>query len=379
MRLSGFANRQEFAPIPNTRPGRKTESVSIIREQAMKRKATARNRWRGWLRSGILPSALLCCLLPGVPAGAVIVRGPQGRNRTPPTGELAVSGWRYEGLWGIFSGTAIGPHHFITAKHVGGWVGQTFLYQGKKYESMAVTRFPDCDLAVWTVAETFPEYATLYTGTAEVEKPIAVFGRGTTRGLPVYTGGRLRGWRWGPNDGALTWGTNRIIGTLPSGLQGSLEAGEKIVFDFSEDGGTNEGSVSSGDSGGGVFLYDGGDWKLAGVNYGVSGHYSLTGDDSSAFEGAIFDGRGLWRASGMGYAFTGELEPYDASTLSFATRLSTYAPRIQEIVAQPVHRDWLTRRNILFIVGPLFLCALAAYIHRARHRLRSLLRGKREE
>ncbi len=51
-------------------------------------------------------------------------------NSTAPTGALVESGWQYEGLWGSFLGTPIGPQYFITAEHVGGSIGQSFLFNG---------------------------------------------------------------------------------------------------------------------------------------------------------------------------------------------------------------------------------------------------------
>lgn len=48
-------------------------------------------------------------------------------NTTAPTGSLTNSGWQYEGEWNGFLGTAIAPRYFITAKHVGGSIGDVIL------------------------------------------------------------------------------------------------------------------------------------------------------------------------------------------------------------------------------------------------------------
>ena len=58
-------------------------------------------------------------------------------NTTAPTGPLANSGWQWVGIWGGFQGTAIGPHDFLAAKHVGGTVGDPFVLQGVSYRSTA--------------------------------------------------------------------------------------------------------------------------------------------------------------------------------------------------------------------------------------------------
>ena len=44
--------------------------------------------------------------------------GVASHNSTPPGGTFANSGWQWQGSWGGFLGTPIGPHHFITAAHV---------------------------------------------------------------------------------------------------------------------------------------------------------------------------------------------------------------------------------------------------------------------
>ncbi|GAB4451481.1 MAG: hypothetical protein OHK0029_00710 [Armatimonadaceae bacterium] len=296
----------------------------------------------------------------------------------PPAGALADSGWQYQGDWGNFSGTVIGPRHFITARHVGGLVGDRFRYRGNDYETINVVKFPDCDLAVWTVATPMPDWAPLYTGSSEVGQEIVFFGRGTPRGKPVYTNGHLRGWHWdGNHDHRRSWGINTVDAVLPAAPRplADREAGAKMVFDFSGDASPNEGSVSGGDSGGGVFLCENGVWKLAGVNYGVSGQFSVSGENGekeAGFSAALFDSRGLWRKTGLGYAFTPELTYYPAPTVSLATRISAYAPRIQAILDEPPRPKLLTRRRVTLAAGLLFALSLTLYIRRARYRLRRL-------
>ena len=49
-----------------------------------------------------------------------------GANTTAPTGLYESAGWGWQGLFGSFLGTMIGPQHFITAQHIGNQ-GGTFL------------------------------------------------------------------------------------------------------------------------------------------------------------------------------------------------------------------------------------------------------------
>jgi hypothetical protein len=69
---------------------------------------------------------VLICFLPTAQAVILLDTGDPNFNTTAPTGELAGSGWQYEGLWVSFLGTAVASNFFITAKHVGGSVGDTF-------------------------------------------------------------------------------------------------------------------------------------------------------------------------------------------------------------------------------------------------------------
>src|SRR6185503_14920957 len=57
-------------------------------------------------------------------------------------------------------------------------------------------------------------------------------------------------------------------------------------------------TLSVGDSGGGVFINDGGKWKLAAINYAVDGPFSLWGGNDGGFNGAIFDKGGLYTKNG---------------------------------------------------------------------------------
>src|SRR5689334_13923866 len=74
-------------------------------------------------------------------ARAVIFQstGDPNYNTTAPTGTLANSGWQYQGDWGAFNGTPIAPQYFMTAKHVGGNIGQEFTYGGNVYTTTGFT------------------------------------------------------------------------------------------------------------------------------------------------------------------------------------------------------------------------------------------------
>jgi Trypsin-like peptidase domain len=274
-----------------------------------------------------------CCalLISALPAHAVIFysTGDPSYNTNAPGGALTNSGWQYQGGWATFSGTVISSNAFITAKHVGGSVGDPFTFQGVQYITTASYDSPDSDLRIWRVAGQLPTFAPLYIKGKENGKNLVIFGRGTQRGAEVRVNGRLKGWEWGPGDGVQRWGQNRVSGIF----QGGAEIGEVLRASFNV-GGRNEAQLSAGDSGGAIFIKDGKIWKLAGINYAVEGPYNMT-NSGDGFNAAIFDLRGLYLTDGGAgwHLFSGK----PISSNFYATRISS-------------HMNWIT--NVLAMPGP---------------------------
>jgi hypothetical protein len=235
--------------------------------------------------------------LAGTPLNAVILYGTAdpSANTSAPTGALANSGWQYQGEFGGFLGTPIASNYFITAKHIGGSVGQTFTFDGTAYTTTAVFPDPSSDLQIWRVAGTFPVHASIYSGGAgsELNLGLTVFGRGTQRGdaLAVGNDSHLGGWLWGPGDGVQRWGTNVI-----DSIQNDSTYGKLLRAAFDVNGGPNEAQLSSGDSGGAVFVFNAGAnrWELAGINLAVDGPFSTSPSGTNPFNGAMFDTSGLF-------------------------------------------------------------------------------------
>ena len=168
-------------------------------------------------RHAIYAAALAASAILPTRAPAVVFNstGDATYNTTAPSGTLTNSGWQYEGFWGDFLGTAIAPKYFITAEHIGGAIGQTFVFHGVPYTTTARYDDPDSDLRIWRICGTFPEYAPIYTNTNEVGQSCVVIGRGTQRAAPVTTTNLLgtvktNGWQWGTYDGLIRWGENAV-------------------------------------------------------------------------------------------------------------------------------------------------------------------------
>ena len=277
-------------------------------------------------------SLLAClCALQSTPAIILFGTGDPEANTTAPTGELAGSGWDFQGIWGQVQGTAISPRHFITASHVGGQVGEVFTYRGVRYTTISRTVDTGSDLQIFEVAGTFPAWAELYDGPNEPGLDCVVFGRGVTRGPEVLVNNVLKGWQWGPWDQRMRWGRNRVTSVANSITQPTSEVPLLLTVDFDATGGADEAHLGYGDSGGGVFIKQGGTWRLAGINYGVDGPYNTT-VLGTGFHAAIFDEGGLYKGGEGKWILTPDLPTNQAGGFS-ATRIKARLAWIQGVLS----------------------------------------------
>jgi hypothetical protein len=221
--------------------------------------------------------------------GIILYRtGDATANTTAPGGSLANSGWQYEGIFGDYLGTPIAPHFFITAQHIG-MNSDKLVYRGANYTIVKSFDDPGTDLRIFQVVQTFSLFAPLYTGSDEVGKHLVAIGRGTQRGIEVRAAGSLRGWAWGQSDKVQRWGENVV-----AAIKERPPGGEMLYSLFDKAGLPNESHLSNGDSGGGVFLNDGGVWKLGGINYDVDGAFYTGPNGVGGFLAALFDQRGFF-------------------------------------------------------------------------------------
>jgi hypothetical protein len=265
-------------------------------------------------------------------AQAVILARTSTRNTYAPVGTNYNSGWQYQGNWANgFTGTPIGKNYFLSASHVGGGVGQNIWYAGKNWTTTAVYDDPTSDLVIYKVSGNFPSWAPIYTGTSETGKRAMVFGRGTTRGSNVNIGTTLHGWKWGTQDKVRSWGENNVAGVMDAGSG----LGQLLKFTFNKAGSSgslyNEGTLSSGDSAGGVFINDGGTWKLAGINYAVDGPFSFTGTSGSGFNASLFDKGGLYQGGDGAWRKNTDTSA-DINGNWYATRVSAHQGWIKSIL-----------------------------------------------
>ncbi len=302
--------------------------------------------FHGTSRRGIqlaLVAAFFVGLASGTPeARAVILfgTGDPAHNTQPPSGEVANSGWEHEGTWGSFLGTAIAPQFFITARHVGGTAGDPFVLNGVSYATVALYDDAFSDLRIGRISGAFPSFAALNTNATEVGRSAIVMGRGTQRGEPVTvpsahalgeTTVTLHGWRWGPLDKVRRWGENVVDAVVSSAeLTGKDGFGEFLQCRFDSSVGPDECDLSTGDSGGALFIRNGSDWQLAGINYAADGEYNTTGSGEGFFA-AIFDEGGLHTLDDTNWVFQPDLQA-DLPGSFYATRIASRIDWIRSVL-----------------------------------------------
>ena len=252
--------------------------------------------------------------------------GDPAANTTAPTGELADSGWQYQGRFGDFLGTAIGRNCFITAKHLGG-AGSVFTFRGVDYP--VVERIDDrwSDLTIWRVAGELPAFAPLYPREDEAGQRLVVIGRGSERGADVLKEGALRGWSWGAQTFRERWGENVVSRISYGGIEKYY-----LYSAFDESGGPNEAHLTAADSGGAVFLNDRGTWKLAGINYAVEGPFYAAPAPESRFYGALVDISGFYSSNDGGQSFYRYASATPRPSGFYASRISNRRQWILSVV-----------------------------------------------
>lgn len=182
-------------------------------------------------------------------AGALIVQG-----GSMPRPDLA-----FIGEWNGSSAVAVGPRTIITAAHVGGGAGMSFVMDGRAYASIDAVTHPAADLMVVHLGEDLPGWHDLAPAGAAARGGEAILGGMGRVAAEAVPGGLA----WSAAR-AESWGRN-IIDRAADGL---------LAFDF-DDGRAaleHEAAFALHDSGGGVFLRgDDGALRLAGLAVSIDG------------------------------------------------------------------------------------------------------------
>ncbi len=285
-------------------------------------------RGAGWRPGSRIARTLALLLALAAPAAhAIIFYGTSDPsfNTTAPTGSLAGSGWQWVGVWEGYEGTPIGANYFLTARHVGGAVGDTFVYEGTTYTTTAFYDDTVSDLRICKVSGTFPAWASIYRGSSEVGQSLVVIGSGLSRGTAIEVNGATAGWMWGSGSGVRRWGQNTIVATE----NGGSYWGQLLYSVFSASTNVNQCTLANGDSSSPVFINDGTGWTLAGVGAAVDGPFNTT-TSGSGFNAALFDARGLYILEGSAWILISGSSAVPSGF--YATQVSVRAAWIDTIV-----------------------------------------------
>jgi hypothetical protein len=265
-----------------------------------------------------------------------------GHDLAPDPQDLS----RYIGALGSFTGTPISARYLVTANHIGNGF-TTFNYaNGTSVTTTYNITFVGAmdDLALYKIVDSDPDSfsltAPIYTQSTEVNQPLVVLGRGTTRGAPVTVNGNLQGWQWGDPSNDFTWGVNTVSQLIDS--DDPVLGGNFLLFPFTNTGNTHTAALSGGDSGGAVFVKDPADntYKLAGTNTGVDGPFSFT-PTGPFFNAALFDTRGLYIQDGDSSDFIDPaLNPDPVPSNSYATRISSRLPFLESHIGLSSISAW---------------------------------------
>lgn len=221
----------------------------------------------------------------GIPyAHAIVVYNLAGQNATPAPNNVDA----YVGVVnGAGSGVLVAPDVVLTIDHISG-LGSNFTYNGHTYASdIALTIAGTHMELLHLTTSTGQAGVPLYSGTADTTAAVTLVGNGGPKGT-AFTGNSSpsvqTGWNWTTATAAASWGQATNDNVYSDG------SATYLGFAFTPTPGSSV--YTGGDSGGGMFINDGGVMKLAGIAWSVDGYFSVgSGDPNRAPDdvAAIYD------------------------------------------------------------------------------------------
>jgi hypothetical protein len=218
-------------------------------------------------------------------ASAVIIDSDDGTgNTTAPSPD---PGWSYVGTRGSLTAVYLGDGWVLTANHVG--AGDVTL-RGVVYPYVPGTAVrlrngdgSGADLLVFAIAP-YPVMPLLPIATTgpPLGADLILIGNGRNRGAPTSWDangppppGPIFGYEWAVGR-SLRWGTNHVEQYPESLVLGTWSFSSFFDPGVSDD----EGQAATGDSGGAAFAFEGSEWKLAGLMYGIGTYVGQPAESS---------------------------------------------------------------------------------------------------
>jgi hypothetical protein len=220
---------------------------------------------------------LLVSLLVCSPAPAVIIDSPDGSgNTSAPSPD---SGWDYVGRRGSsLTAVYLGDGWVLTAHHVG---SGTVTLNGTTYNPVPGSELrlsnPDsslADLLLFAISP-YPAWPLLpiASSTPAIGTDVVMIGGGRDRGAATswdpngpQPPGPIGGYDWDSTH-ALRWGTNQIEDIPADPVLDTFS----IATYFDAGATTHEAMAANGDSGGALFIDNGGTRELAGILFAIAG------------------------------------------------------------------------------------------------------------
>ena len=192
-----------------------------------------------------------------------------------PDGEPNLANWtdrpnpNVVGRWGSnASCVAVSSNCVITTRHQGGGINTPVEIGGNTYIVTEIWNHSTADLRVAKLyGANLTSFVGLYEYTNETNKEIVMGGYGKGRGILLDS----YGYTWsGSSNQTQRWGQNKVNGTgNAEDIAGRIS--DVIIADFNGPGvQPYEAAMAEWDSGGGWFIYDGNEWKVAGLSRGVT-------------------------------------------------------------------------------------------------------------
>jgi hypothetical protein len=225
------------------------------------------------LRSLLLLLPLLCAQ---ASLAVIIETGDGTGNTSAPSPD---PGWDYVGRRGAPTAVYLGDGWVLTANHVG---SGAVVLDGISYPAVpgSETRIsnPDsslADLIVFAISP-YPAWPLLpiATTTPTVGTDVVLIGRGRDRGLATSWDpngppppGPYAGYEWDTTR-TIRWGTNQIASIPAAPVLDTFS----ITTAFDAGATPHEAMAADGDSGGALFVDNGGSWELAGLMFAIAGY-----------------------------------------------------------------------------------------------------------